>query len=210
MSEPDSGLRVVGAGVGRTGTTSLKAALEQLLGGRCYHMLEVFADPEHLAWWKEAGEGGDPWSRLFDGFVATVDWPSAAYWREISNAYPDALVLLSTRENAEAWWRSASKTIFLGMDGEGVPRGDEWRDSVVEPMMARFTMNWADHDSAVAAYEQHNAAVRKAIGPDRLLEWRPGDGWEPLCDRLGLPVPGDPFPHTNTTEDFRQLMGLDD
>jgi hypothetical protein len=203
------GLRVVGAGVGRTGTTSLKAALEQLLGGRCYHMIEVFGAPEKLGLWKLAGDGGAPWPEIFDGYVATVDWPSAAYWREISDFYPDALVVLSTREDAEVWWRSASNTIFLGMDGARVPQGDAWREAVVEPMMARFTTNWTDHDAAIQAYEAHNATVRATADPDRLLEWSPGDGWAPLCERLGLPVPDDPFPHANTTEDFRQLMGLD-
>jgi hypothetical protein len=107
------------------------------------------------------------------------------------------------------WWRSASNTIFLGMDGGRVPQGDAWREAVVEPMMARFTTNWTDHDAAIQAYEAHNATVRATADPDRLLEWSPGDGWAPLCERLGLPVPDDPFPHANTTEDFRQLMGLD-
>src|SRR5258708_3902275 len=106
-------LRIVGAGLGRTGTHSLKIALEQLLGAPCYHMVEVFAHPEHVPIWTAAikREPVD-WPVLFDGYVATVDWPGGAAWREISEAYPEAKVLLSTRRSADEWWTSASKTIF--------------------------------------------------------------------------------------------------
>jgi hypothetical protein len=202
-------LRVVGAGVGRTGTLSLKVALEQLLGGRCHHMSEVFGRPEHFALWKAAGDGGDPWDELFDGYVAAVDWPSAAYWREISAHYPDAVVLLSTRRDAETWWNSASQTIVVGVENDRTETGDAWRDMVIDPMLDRFTRDWTDHDAAVAAYERHNAEVRAETPSERLLEWQPGDGWEPLCERLGLPVPDTEFPHTNTTAEFRTHMGLD-
>jgi hypothetical protein len=202
-------LQVVGAGVGRTGTSSLKGALEQLLGGRCYHMVEVFATPSHLDLWKVASEGGDPWDEMFADYVAAVDWPAAAYWPELAAKYPDALVLLSVRDDAEAWFRSASDTIMQAMDRDQSEHGQKWRATVVDPMLARFTSDWTDHDAAIAAYERHNAAVRAAIAPERLLEWRPGDGWGPLCERLGVDVPSDPFPHANTTEEFRAFMGLD-
>jgi hypothetical protein len=203
-------LHVVGAGVGRTGTTSLKAALERLLGGRCYHMVEVFGRPGDTALWGVAGAGGAPWDELFDGYVAAVDWPAASYWREISAAYPDALVLLSTRSDAEEWWQSASSTIIPGSNRDRSPEGEIWRANVLHPMLDRFTRDWAEHDAAVAAYERHNAAVRAEVDPGRLLEWQPGDGWAPICERLGLAVPEDPFPHTNTTEEFRSFMGLAD
>jgi hypothetical protein len=104
-------LRMVGAGVGRTGTESLKLALEHLLGGRCYHMLEVLTHPESVMYWASAGRGEMPdWDQVFDGYVAAVDWPVAAYWPELSAAFPDAPVLLSTRASAEEWYRSASQT----------------------------------------------------------------------------------------------------
>jgi hypothetical protein len=202
-------LQVVGAGVGRTGTTSLKLALERLLGGACYHMVEVFAHPESFPLWKQAGEGGSPWDELFEGYVATVDWPSAAYWRELAAHYPDALVLLSVRDDAEAWWESASSTIILGAERDGASADDPWRTMVIDPMLERFTPDWADHDAAVAAYERHNAEVRAEVPAPRLLEWRPGDGWEPLCERLGVAVPSDPFPHANTKEEFRATFGLE-
>src|SRR6478735_3872327 len=107
------GIRVVGAGVGRTGTVSLKIALERLLGGRCYHMSETFGRPEHITMWRRAANGSLPdWDAVFDGFVAIIDWPAAAFWREISDHFPDAIVLLSERSDADTWWSSANATIF--------------------------------------------------------------------------------------------------
>lgn len=102
-------MRVVGAGLGRTGTMSLKLALEKLLDGPCYHMLEVFPRPDHIAMWQDVLNGERPdWDRIFEGFAAAVDWPVAAFWREISNVYPEAIILLSTRA-ADSWWQSADR-----------------------------------------------------------------------------------------------------
>src|SRR6478672_1301777 len=126
-------LQVVGAGVGRTGTASLKVALEQLLGGRCHHMLEIISDPTQVAGWTEAIEGRDvDWQQLLDGYVAQVDWPGASFWREISAANPDALVVLSTRDS-DGWYRSASNTIFNVF--ESPPPGlDDWFGDAVRRM----------------------------------------------------------------------------
>src|SRR5438046_2637386 len=106
-------MRVVGAGLGRTGTHSLKVALETLIGAPCYHMIEVFGHPEHRSVWRAAAEGeAVDYAELLTGYDAIVDWPGASFWREMSEAFPDAIILLSTRADADAWWRSASKTIF--------------------------------------------------------------------------------------------------
>lgn len=203
-------LRLIGAGIGRTGTHSLKIALEQLLGGPCYHMMEVFGHPEHVPMWHGAAKGEMPdWDALFEGYVAEVDWPGSAFWRELSEHYPDAPVLLSTRESAEAWWKSADRTIFEVMKGDAPPPGaNDWMDMVT----ALFNNTFADpldKDACMAAYERHNAAVRAGVPADRLVEWQPGDGWEPICAALGVPVPAEPFPHVNSTEDFRANLGLD-
>jgi hypothetical protein len=108
-------LQVIGAGLGRTGTTSLREALEQLLGGPCYHMLEVRERTDHPDAWGDAYEGRLPvWRDFFDGYVATVDWPAAPFWSEISMVFPEALILLSVRD-ADDWWRSASNTIFVAL-----------------------------------------------------------------------------------------------
>lgn len=202
-------LRVVGAGLGRTGTHSLKLALEQLLGSPCYHMAEVFEHPEDIPVWHEAVRGhAVDWDALFDGYAAAVDWPPGAFWREISAAFPDAIVLLSTRASADAWWKSASDTIFQGIGR--FPGMEDWRAMVEDLLRMRFTPGWRDNeDEAKAAYERHNAAVRAAVPADRLVDWQPGDGWGPLCDTLGVPVPDEPFPHSNTTEEFRSRTGLD-
>ena len=203
-------LRVVGAGLGRTGTHSLKLALEQLLGGPCYHMIEVFAHPEHIPTWRDAALGkATDWDALFEGFVATVDWPGAAVWEDMAAHYPDAIVLLSVRDSADAWWRSASRTIFEAVGANAVA-GDnaEWYE-MIQALFTRFTPEWQQEDAAKAAYEAHNADVRAKVPSERLVEYCAGDGWEPLCKALGVPVPDAPFPHVNSTEDFRLMTGLD-
>jgi hypothetical protein len=200
-------LRIVGAGVGRTGTESLKLALERLLGGRCYHMAEVLSHPEFAAYWASAGRGEMPdWNQVFDGYVAAVDWPAAAYWPELSKMYPDAPVLLSTRTTAEEWYRSASQTIFA-IDPTKMPGGGD--PGFAQGMFSRFTFHVNDAQAAMDAYEAHNRRVRESVPPERLIDWQPGDGWKPLCRTLELAEPHEPFPHVNTTEMFHQrLAGL--
>jgi hypothetical protein len=198
-------IRVVGAGLGRTGTASLKAALERLLGGRCYHMTEVFEHLDHVPIWHAAIRGDDvDWSKLLDGYDAIVDWPGAACWRSIAAAYPDAIVLLSTRADAATWHRSAKATILGDVPDDvkaAQPHMAAFGD-MVSDMFGSFDPNWRDRDAAMAAYERHNAAVRAEVPADRLVEWQPGDGWEPLAKAIGVDVPDEPFPHTNTTEEF--------
>lgn len=193
-------LRVVGAGLGRTGTMSLKLALERLLGAPCYHMVEVFPRPEHVTIWHQAALGKMPdWNAVFAGFAAAVDWPSAAFWPELMEAFPDALVVLSTRDT-QAWWQSAHETIFRVV--EGANPGAEWLAMIQVLLAERFTADIQNAEACMAAFERHNARVRETVPPGRLLEWRASEGWEPLCKALGLPVPAEPFPHTNTREDW--------
>ena len=205
-------LQVVGAGVGRTGTHSLKLALERLLGGPCHHMIEVFGHLEEQVPVFHAATREEPvdWHALFDGYAAMVDWPGGAFWREISDAFPDALVLLSVRESAEAWWRSADRTILEPMrEGDPPPEMRPWATMMRDLLTARFTNRIDDKQALIDAYERHNAAVRAGVPADRLLEWQPTDGWAPICERLGLDVPDEPFPVTNTTGEFRAMLGLE-
>jgi hypothetical protein len=210
-------LRVVGAGLGRTGTHSLKHALELLLGGRCYHMAETFGRPGDIPVWAAAIDGDSPdWNAFLAEYDATVDWPAAAFWRELADANPDAVVLLSTRSSADAWWKSAHATIFE-ISRRGLPDDDPELDvfraqlAMVDALFTQaFTPRWRDEAEAKAAYEAHNAAVRAGVPAERLVEWQPGDGWEPICERLGLAVPAEPFPHVNSTDDFRAMAKLDD
>ncbi|MEQ8663540.1 MAG: sulfotransferase [Gammaproteobacteria bacterium] len=196
-------LRVIGAGVGRTGTASLKAALERLLGGRCYHMFEVVERPADIPAWQRAAHGEMPdWPHLLADFDAAVDWPAAAWWEELAEAFPDALILLSHRD-AEAWWKSASSTIFPACrEAEEGP----WRRMVFDMLAARFTTAIDDRAAAIAAFEAHNARVRARAPAARLLEWQPGDGWQPLCAALGVPVPDEDFPHTNSEAEFIERL----
>jgi hypothetical protein len=203
-----SGLRVVGAGLGRTGTNSLKLALERLIGGRCYHMIELFERPDDLAGWRGAVRGNPPdWRTFPAGYTATVDWPACAFWDGLADAHPDAIVLLSVRDSAEQWWRSFAATILAMLSRPVPPARSDWvaRREVMNEIFERtFTPHWREREGAIAAYEAHNAAVRAAVPAGRLLEWRAGDGWEPLCTALGVPVPDEPFPHVNSTEEFQQ------
>lgn len=205
-------MRVVGAGLGRTGTTSLKTALEFLLKAPCYHMDEVYSHPEHVEVWRAAlrGEAADL-GGVMEGYAATVDFPAGAFWRELSLLFPEALVILTVRESAEAWWRSANATIFEKNRQPVSPEDPLAITSgmIAEMMSSRFTPDWNDRDSAMAAYERHNDAVRQGVPPGRLLEWKPDNGWEPLCAALDLPVPSTAFPHKNSAREFRGAFGLE-
>lgn len=206
-------LRIVGAGLGRTGTASLKAALERLLEGRCYHMFEAWERPQDVPVW-HAAVRGEPvdWDALLAEYVATVDWPACAFWDDLAAANPDALVLLSTRESPGQWWASMERTIVPRIKS-AVPADDEElvrHRAMVTELLERFDPGWEDPAAAMAAYEAHNERVRGSVRPDRLIDWRPGDGWAPICDALGMSVPAEDFPHENTTADFRARAGLGD
>jgi hypothetical protein len=209
-------LRLVGAGLGRTGTHSLKVALERLLGAPCYHMAEVFKRPADMDVWRAAANGKLPdWHKLFDGFAAAVDWPAAAFWPEIAEAFPDAVILFSYRD-ADAWWKSATRTIFEGFRRrpEGAPTQGPGMNPAFVPMITdlftkTFTPDFLDEAAAKAAFERHNADVRKRAPKARLVEWQVKDGWGPICAALGVPVPDEPFPLTNTTEEFRARAHFD-
>ncbi|MEY2467416.1 MAG: hypothetical protein QOF21_114 [Actinomycetota bacterium] len=193
-------LRVVGAGLGRTGTNSLMTALEMILDGPCHHMYKVFVNDEGETW-RDIGRGRtELLSEVLSDCVAAVDWPSSAYWEQLAADNPDAIILLSTRSSGEAWFKSATDTIFgVLADAPESP----WKEMVTELIVEKFAGgDLTNKDACIAAYDAHNAYVREHADPGRLLEWQPTDGWEPICAALGLPVPNDPFPHTNSTEEF--------
>jgi Sulfotransferase domain len=197
-------LRVIGAGLPRTGTSSLSKALERLVGGRCYHMSVVPGHPFDLgADWDLALADGQPeWDKVFEGFTAAVDWPASQFWRELSVMYPDALILLSVRDNAETWWHSADETILPYARMTLAP---DWKGgSSFTRLLECFTgtKNWNDPATLLAAYERYNEDVRATAPPDRLLEWNAKQGWEPICQALHLPVPDVPFPWTNQRSEW--------
>ncbi len=194
------GLKVVGAGVGRTGTSSLKFALEHLLGQPCYHMRELLANPEHISFWHEGAFGGHPdWHASLAEYGAAVDWPASAFWPELSRAFPDALIILSVRP-AHQWWESARKTIYAPRKR---PPG-LLTDTSVELSRTRFPIHpiIGDKEASMALFNRWNETVKANAPADRLLVWEASDGWEPLCNALKIPIPEIPFPHKNTKEEF--------
>lgn len=216
-------VRVVGAGLPRTGTLSLKGALERLLGAPSYHMNELLQHPEHVPTWADAFEGRPPdWDVFLADYAAAVDWPAGLLWRELSEAFPDALVLLSVRATPEQWWNSVNRTIFprirqargLLSSGDGeppagmVPEGDPEVQAATGRMFRHLANSGFadvvdDKDAAMAMYDKHLAEVRATVPPGRLLEWQAADGWPPLCEALGVPVPDEPFPSANSSEEFQ-------
>lgn len=199
------GLQVIGAGTGRTGTSSLRQALEFLLGQPCYHMAELLANPDHVTFWLEGALDGQPdWQRALAKYGAGVDWPVAAFWPELSAAFPNALILLSKRP-ADEWWESASKTIYAPRNR----KEGSLAELSQELSRTRFPIHPIIHDkvASMQLYEEWNRSVIEKAPADRLVIWNVGDGWQPLCNALDLPIPEIPFPHKNTKADFiRRLV----
>ncbi len=198
-------LKVIGAGFGRTGTWSLKVALEQIGFGPCYHMVECFPRGDtHFRLWEEARRGNPAWDAIFQGFQATVDFPAATSWRELAAYYPDAKVILGVRD-AEKWFDSTQATIFQ-------PTWIEWLATSEAAGFMDATINgyfdgrMHDREHLLYCFEQHIADVQANIPEERLLTFEPKDGWQPLCDFLGVPVPEGDFPHVNDTESTQGLI----
>lgn len=200
-------LKVIGAGFGRTGTMSLKLALEALGLGRCYHMVEVFQTPGAPQAWTDAAEGKEvDWDAMFDGFGAAVDFPVCAFYRELAAHYPDAKVILTERD-PESWFASTQATIFGQAIHDRLHAVPEFGRMITALFDRTFNGRVNDHDYTIAVYQRHNAQVRRDIPAERLLVYNPVQGWGPLCTFLGVPVPDTAFPHTNTREEFGQRAG---
>lgn len=201
-------IKLIGAGLPRTGTNSLKLALEQLLGGPCYHMHDVFDLPNDPPVWEAATKGQFPdWHNFLQDFHAAVDFPPSLFWEELASAFPDAPIVLSTRKDPETWWASVNKTIVPAtLQAEDSP----WR-SMALALLESFagTSDVESGERMMAAYEAHNLHVRSSVPASRLTEWQPEDGWQPICAALKLPVPNEPFPHVNTRSDFAERIGSD-
>jgi hypothetical protein len=209
-------MRLIGAGLPRTATLTQKTALEMLGLGPCYHMVNVLADLEQVDLWMRALAGEAPWEEIFKGFQSTVDWPGGYFYRELMEAYPDALVLLSVREPM-AWAKSAHDTIWSVRYGESLMRllSSAWGE--VDPGWRGFLemvdgLLWKgkgtlaeDHESMEGLAEgmvRFNEEVKRNVPAERLLVWEPKDGWEPLCEALEVAVPDEPLPHVNDSEEF--------
>lgn len=203
-------LKVLGAGLGRTGTLSLKLALERLLGGRCYHMLELRQRlPEQVRYWHAAAHGESiDWDQIFHDYIAAVDEPVSLMWETLMDVYPEAPVILSVRA-PDSWWRSANETIMAVK--RMAPPPDEpdhqlWHDMIMKLYERQYPGGTEDAEAAKAAFSEHIRRVKATVPAERLLVWEVSEGWQPICDKLGLPVPDEPFPHTNTRQEFRERV----
>lgn len=192
-------LKVIGAGFGRTGTDSMREALGILGLGPCHHMFEVNAQEEQKRMWR-AHVRGVPigWDRLFAGYSSCVDWPSAYYWKELAEFFPEAKVVLTYR-SAQSWWESFEKTLLPVLEASTDP------DSLGIALVRDKVFGGRAHDRAhaMAVYDANVEIVKATIAPQRLLVHAAEDGWEPLCAFLGRPVPAQSYPGRNTTQDFR-------
>ena len=199
-----NGLTLIGAAYPRTGTMSVKTALEMLGVGRCYHMAEVWRSPHHIPIWEAAGNGTMPdWHSLLAGYAATLDTPTCLFWRELSRAFPEAKVLL-LRRDPESWYNSMFSTayqILTGPEGEADPALRMARRLFLEQHMGgRFE----DRAFAIATYTRYCDDVIREVPAERLLVYEAGDGWEPLCRFVDCDVPSEPFPRENTRDAFRK------
>ena len=209
-------LKVIGAGFGRTGTLSLKLALEELGLGPCYHMIEVNAHREHDALWLALARSEATDRRLMlQGYATTVDWPTTYVWKELAAANPQAKIILTLRD-PDAWYASAAATIFARMiefetlraealrsDPAAIDEARRRHMEMINTLIVENTFGGSlDKDNAIAVFNAHNEEVRRSVPREKLLVYESGDGWEPLCAFLDMPVPSAPYPKVNTTEDF--------
>lgn len=196
-------LEIIGAGFGRTGTYSLKAALEHLGIGPCHHMSEVINDPEQIEAWSAVAKGSPNYEAIFAGFRSAVDFPTSAYWQDVFAAMPDAKVILSHRD-AEDWYGSFSQTILpLILDKEAWPKNAvPWFEMIEEVIIGKALGGRTDRAGTLEAYRANEAAARHLEAQGKALVFSVRDGWEPLCRFLGVDVPDAPFPKTNARADF--------
>jgi Sulfotransferase domain len=197
------GLKLIGTGLGRTGTLSLKLALERLGFGPCYHMTEVLMDPSRGDSWVRAAEGKPDWTAIFDGYLATVDYPGCTFWRELIEFYPSAKVLLTVRD-PEEWFDSPQQTIFSDEHNKPFMQSS-LREFFEKTVFATFDYRIHDRDFLTGAFLRHNDEVQQLVPPDRLLVFEAAHGWAPLCKFLGVPIPDSPYPRVNSREERAQI-----
>ena len=207
------GLEIIGAGWGRTGTHSLKIALEQLGFGPCHHMYRVRADQSQLAFWQAALQGAPmDWDRVFAGYRSQVDWPGAHYWRNLLAHFPTAKVILTVRE-PQSWFESMQRTIFRALKEGRLIDPDPYNRAVSEYVqdlvtLTTFADRTEDRDYMLSRYDAHIKSVQSAVPSDQLLTYDVRQGWQPLCEFLGVPLPDTAFPVTNSTQEFLERKNL--
>jgi len=201
-------LKVVGAGIGRTGTFSLKHALERLGFGPCHHMVEVLENmPAQLPLWQAAVAGQPDWEAVYQGYHSAVDWPTARVHAELHKAYPDAKFILGYR-SPKSWAESFSQTIYMALSD--ISKAPEQQQAWLRMVTELITQNGIPPGLDVAGLERafiaHVEAVKAAVPAEKLLVFQATDGWEPLCAFLDAAVPDEPYPRTNDRAEFWKRM----
>jgi len=207
------GLKVIGAGFGRTGTRSLKTALEELGFGKCYHMEEVLKHPQHLKYWAEIMEGGkEDWETLFNGYHSATDWPVAAYYQELMAVYPDAKIILTVRD-PERWYKSIMHTIYqlsrrFRRLARILPTAHRFLEGMEQVVWRDIFHNKLEKKAeAIEVFNRHIDEVKRVVPPERLLIFEARHGWEPLCNFLNVPIPENmPYPHKNKGAFLRKIL----
>lgn len=197
-------LKIIGAGMGRTGTASLKLALETLGLGRCYHMSEVLKNPESAQDWIEAANGNPDWNKIFSGYGATVDNPGCGFWEELANYYPEAKVILTVRD-ANKWFDSTYETVH-SPDFCDFIKGSPWGDMVQQTVYDTMDNQMHDREFMVDFFNNRTAQIKKTISADRLFVYEVKEGWGPLCKFLDVPIPESDFPRVNSRLETRELI----
>jgi len=201
-------IKVIGAGFGRTGTASLKLALEQLGFGPCYHMSEVFDHPEYIPLWVQAGKGNADWDTIFKGYHACVDFPACTHYKALMEFYPDAKVVLSMRD-AGRWFESVNETIMSPM-ANGMLEQSPMYEMLKLNLYDLFDGRITEREHMIECFNKHVEEVKRSVPSERLLVFEAKMGWGPLCDFLGVDAPASDYPHVNTREDFAKLFGAAD
>jgi len=204
-------LQIIGSGFGRTGTMTMKEALGVLGFGPTHHMTEIMENPEQIDHWKAVFAKKDvDWAEVFAGYNSQVDWPGAYVWHQTSIAFPDAKVIHTERPE-EDWWASFNTTIgkFFALSDsiELPPHLADIFATMKSGMLAGTFSDFTDRDSAIAAYRANNQKVREVIPANQLLVFNVAEGWGPLCDFLGVPVPEVAFPHNHVRHEFWEHFG---
>ena len=197
-------MHVIGAGVGRTGTYSLKLAVNQLGLGPCHHMEEVlFNQPVQVPLWAAAVNGRPDWAAIYEGYQSAVDWPTAGFFRELSTAYPSAKFVLTVR-SPKSWAESFSETIYKLLAGrdQAPQEMHAWLDMASGVINKTGFPPGLDFEGLKKAFTAHNDAVKAVIPEHKLLIFQVKEGWGPLCAFLGVPEPDDLFPRTNDRSEF--------
>jgi hypothetical protein len=206
-------LKIIGSGFGRTGTLSLKAALEQLGFGPCYHMSEIISKPKRMSAWSNIGRGRPAdWREMMKGYRSSVDFPACIYYRELMRAFPDAKIVHTVRE-PERWYQSMYETVYQFSNLSPL-----WARRLISPLrnmteMATITVwdgvfkgDFENRQRTIEIFQQHTETVKRTVPPENLLVFSIKEGWEPLCKFLQVPIPDTHFPHLNDSAQMKRVM----